>query len=85
MTDKTSPSYWQDSSSDDESYDSPSPSEKLSFDKWLTLYQERRVIYIDGVARASSAGTKSGSIAHSLVLLTMLALVSRSAQSWGIS
>ena len=39
MTDKTNPSYWQDSSSDDESYDSPSPSEKLSFDKWLTLYQ----------------------------------------------
>ena len=35
---------------------------------------------IDGVARASSAGTKSGSIAHSLVLLTILALVSRSAR-----
>jgi len=36
--------------------------------------------HIDGVARASSAGTKSGSIAHSLVLLTMLAPVSRSAR-----
>ena len=36
--------------------------------------------HIDGVARASSAGTKSGSIAHSLVLLTILALVSRSAR-----
>jgi len=36
--------------------------------------------HIDGVARASSAGTKSGSIAHSLVLLTMLAPVSRSAE-----
>jgi len=36
--------------------------------------------HIDGVARASSAGTKSGSIAHSLVLLTMLALVSRTAR-----
>ena len=36
--------------------------------------------HIDGVARASSAGTKSGSIAHSLVLLTTLALVSRSAR-----
>ena len=33
--------------------------------------------HIDGVAKASSAGTKSGSIAHSLVLLTTLALVSR--------
>ena len=36
--------------------------------------------HIDGVARASSAGTKSGSIAHSLVLLTMLAPLSRSAR-----
>ena len=36
--------------------------------------------HIDGVARASSAGTKSGSIAHSLVLLTTLALMSRSAR-----
>ena len=36
--------------------------------------------HIDGVARASSAGTKSGSIAHSLVLLTTLAPVSRSAR-----
>ena len=36
--------------------------------------------HIDGVARASSAGTKSGSIAHSLVLLTILAPVSRSAR-----
>ena len=36
--------------------------------------------HIDGVVRASSAGTKSGSIAHSLVLLTMLALVSRTAR-----
>ena len=36
--------------------------------------------HIDGVARASSAGTKSGSIAHSLVLLTILAPVSRSAE-----
>ena len=36
--------------------------------------------HIDGVARASSAGTKSRSIAHSLVLLTILALVSRSAR-----
>ena len=36
--------------------------------------------HIDGVARASSAGTKSGSIAHSLVLLTMLASVSRTAR-----
>ena len=36
--------------------------------------------HIDGVARASSAGFKSGSIAHSLVLLTTLALVSRSAR-----
>ena len=32
------------------------------------------------MARASSAGTKSGSIARSLVLLTMLALVSRTAR-----
>ena len=32
------------------------------------------------MARASSAGTKSGSIAHSLVLLTMLAPMSRSAR-----
>ena len=36
--------------------------------------------HIDGVARASSAGTESGSIAHSLVLVTMLAPVSRSAE-----
>ena len=36
--------------------------------------------HIDGVARASSAGTKSGSIARSLVLLTMLAPVSRTAR-----
>ena len=36
--------------------------------------------YIDGVARASSAGTKSGSSARSLVLLTMLAPVSRTAR-----
>ena len=36
--------------------------------------------HIDGVARASSAGIKSGSIAHSLVLLTVLALVSRTAR-----
>ena len=36
--------------------------------------------HVDGVARASSAGTKSGSIAHSLVLLTMLAPLSRSAR-----
>ena len=36
--------------------------------------------HIDGVARASSAGTKSGSIAHSLVLLTILAPVSRTAR-----
>ena len=36
--------------------------------------------HIDGVARASSAGTKSGSIARSLVLLTMLASVSRTAR-----
>ena len=36
--------------------------------------------HIDGVARASSAGTKSGSIAHSLVLLTMLAPLSRNAR-----
>ena len=36
--------------------------------------------HIDRVARASSAGTKSGSIAHSLVLLTMLAPLSRSAR-----
>ena len=36
--------------------------------------------YIDGVARASSAGTKSGSRARSLVLLTMLAPVSRTAR-----
>ena len=41
--------------------------------------------HIDGVARASSAGTKSGSIAHSLVLLTMLAPVSRSARGWRTS
>ena len=32
-------------------------------------------IYCDGVARAGSAGTKSGSRARSLVLLTMLAPV----------
>ena len=31
--------------------------------------------HIDGVARAGSAGTKSGSSARSLVLLTMLAPV----------
>ena len=36
--------------------------------------------HIDGVARASSAGSRSGSIAHSLVLLTMLAPMSRSAR-----
>ena len=36
--------------------------------------------HIDGVTRASSAGTKSGSIEHSLVLLTMLAPLSRSAR-----
>ena len=36
--------------------------------------------HIDGVARASSAGTKSGSNARSLVLLTMLAPVSRTAR-----
>ena len=36
--------------------------------------------HIDGVARASSAGTESGSIAHSLVLLTTLAPLSRSAR-----
>ena len=36
--------------------------------------------HIDGVARASSAGTESGSIAHSLVLLTMLAPLLRSAR-----
>ena len=36
--------------------------------------------HIDGVARASSAGTKSRSIARSLVLLTMLAPVSRTAR-----
>ena len=35
---------------------------------------------VDGVARASSAGTKSGSIARSLVLLTMLAPISRTAR-----
>ena len=35
---------------------------------------------IDGVARASSAGTKSGSSARSLVLLTMLAPVTRCAE-----
>ena len=34
----------------------------------------------DAVARASSAGTKSGSSARSLVLLTMLAPVSRTAR-----
>ena len=39
--------------------------------------------HIDGVARASSAGTKSGSSARSLVLLTMLAPVSRSARFHG--
>jgi len=37
--------------------------------------------HIDGVARASSAGTKSGSSARSLVLLTMLAPVSRTART----
>ena len=36
--------------------------------------------HIDGVARASSAGTKSGSSARSLVLLNMLASVSRTAR-----
>ena len=36
--------------------------------------------HIDGVARASSAGTESGSIARSLGLLTMLAPFSRSAR-----
>eukprot|EP00964_Phaeocystis_antarctica_P011316 scaffold6243_cov70-Phaeocystis_antarctica.AAC.1 len=36
--------------------------------------------HIDGVARASSAGTKSGSSARSLVLLTMLASVLRTAR-----
>ena len=36
--------------------------------------------HIDGVARASSAGTKSGSSARSLVLLTMLASVTRCAE-----
>eukprot|EP00964_Phaeocystis_antarctica_P053196 scaffold31192_cov67-Phaeocystis_antarctica.AAC.6 len=36
--------------------------------------------HIDGVARASSAGTKSGSNAHYLVLLTMLPPVSRTAR-----
>ena len=36
--------------------------------------------HVDGVARASSAGTKSGSIARSLVLLTTLAPLSRSAE-----
>ena len=36
--------------------------------------------HIDGVARASSAGTKSRSIARSLVLLTMLAPLSRTAR-----
>ena len=36
--------------------------------------------HIDGVARASSAGTKSGSNARSLVLLTMLPPVSRTAR-----
>ena len=36
--------------------------------------------HTDGVARASSAGTKSVSSARSLVLLTMLAPVSRTAR-----
>ena len=36
--------------------------------------------FIDGVARAGSAGTKSGSSARSLVLLTMLAPSSRTAR-----
>ena len=36
--------------------------------------------HIDGVARASSAGTKSGSSVRSLVLLTMLVPVSRCAR-----
>ena len=40
----------------------------------------RPTTHIDGVARASSAGTKSRSIARSLVLLTMLAPMSRSAE-----
>jgi len=37
--------------------------------------------HIDGVARARRAGTKSGSRERSLVLLTMLAPVSRTARS----
>ena len=36
--------------------------------------------HIDGVARAGSSGTKSGSSARSLVLITMLAPVSRTAR-----
>jgi hypothetical protein len=36
--------------------------------------------HIDGVARAGSAGTKSGSSARSLVLITMLAPSSRTAR-----
>ena len=36
--------------------------------------------HIDGVARASSAGTESGSSARSLVLLTILAPVSTTAR-----
>ena len=36
--------------------------------------------HIDGVTRAGSAGTKSGSRARFLVMLTMLAPVSRSAR-----
>eukprot|EP00964_Phaeocystis_antarctica_P060483 scaffold36079_cov54-Phaeocystis_antarctica.AAC.1 len=41
--------------------------------------------HIDGVARASSAGTKSGSSARSLVLLTVLAPVNRDAHGWRTS
>jgi len=41
---------------------------------------------IDGVDRAGSAGTKSGSSARSLVLLTMLApVVENEPHGWGIS
>ena len=41
--------------------------------------------HIDGVTRAGSAGTKSGSRARSLVLLTMLAPVSRTPHGSGTS
>ena len=44
------------------------------------LQRRSSVDDIDSVARASSAGTKSGSSACSLVLLTMLAPVSRTAR-----